>query len=87
MADSFIATLIFPFWYHDQRDCRQSQDQLWPAEEGQTGRFDMGNIAQVLPKYQDGYPFYGLLALWYNSPQNRLSLSEKDWGTAQPMSF
>jgi hypothetical protein len=47
----------------------------------------MDNIAQMLPKYQDGYPFYGLLALWYNSPQNRPSLSENDWVTAQPMSF
>jgi hypothetical protein len=47
----------------------------------------MGNIAQMLPKYQDGHPFYALLALWYNSPQNRLSLSENDWVTAQPMSF
>jgi uncharacterized protein (DUF1786 family) len=40
----------------------------------------MGNIAQMLPKYQDGYPFYGLLALWYNSPQNRPGLSENDGG-------
>jgi hypothetical protein len=44
---------MFPFWCHDQRDCRQRQDKLWQVEDGQSGRFDMGNIAQVLPKYQD----------------------------------
>jgi hypothetical protein len=45
--------MMFPFWYHDQGDCRQRQDQLWQVEDGRSGRFDMGNIAQVLPKYQD----------------------------------
>jgi hypothetical protein len=44
---------MFPFWCHDQRECRQRQDQLWQTDDGQKGRFDMGNIAQVLPKYQD----------------------------------